>query len=100
MPADNGQTTQSKKDAGGKSQPLRVTVLCSFNLDLIRKALTEALRRVDIDAELYLSGYGLWEAESLNSESALYAFRPQVVILFADAADLIPPLEPENMLPS
>ena len=77
----------------------RIALLCSFNLDLLNRPLGEALARSGIDAELYFTGYGLWEPEALDSQSALNRFAPEVVILFIDAADLLPPLSPENSLP-
>jgi FkbH-like protein len=80
-------------------RPIRIAVLCSFNLDLLERPLKEALTRAGLNAELYLTGYGLWEAESLGLQSQLYRFAPDVVVLFADSADLLPPLAPENSLP-
>jgi len=78
---------------------LRIAVLCSFNLDLLKGALREALARAGLEADLYFSGYGLWETEAVNPQSTLYQFGPEVVLLFADAADLLPPLAHENLLP-
>jgi predicted enzyme involved in methoxymalonyl-ACP biosynthesis len=78
---------------------IRIAVLCSFNLDLLERPLKEALSRAGVNAELYFTGYGLWEAESLGLQSQLYQFAPDVVLLFADSADLLPPFAPENSLP-
>jgi FkbH-like protein len=78
---------------------IRVAVLCSFNLDLIKRPLEEALGHVGMDSELYFSGYARWETQSLDRRSPLYGFAPEVVVIFVDAADLLPPLNPANSLP-
>jgi predicted enzyme involved in methoxymalonyl-ACP biosynthesis len=101
MSVQNGHLTLSPgKKAGGNLPPVRVAVLCTFNVDLLRKPLMASLQSAGMEAELYFSGYGQWENEALDKSSPLYEFRPQVVILFADAADLIPPFESSNLLPS
>src|SRR3954466_10291617 len=81
------------------ARPIRIAVLCSFNLDLLKRSLSAALERAGLNFELYFTGYGLWETEPLDEHSALYEFNPNVVILFADAADLLPPLATQNLLP-
>ena len=79
---------------------VRIAFLCSFNLDLLQRPLKDSLAAAGIEApELYFTGYGLWETESLDLQSKLHTFAPEAVILFVDSADLIPPLEPENSLP-
>ena len=81
------------------SRTARIAVLCSFNLDLLQRPMKEALTRLGLNAELHFTGYGLWETESLDLQSKLHEFRPEVVILFADSADLMPPLQLETSLP-
>jgi FkbH-like protein len=81
------------------SQSKRIAVLCSFNLDLLKRPLSESLTRAGVQSELYFTGYGLWEPEALNPQSELHQFAPEVVILFADTADLLPPLHSGNLLP-
>ena len=78
---------------------VRIAFLCSFNLDLLQRPLKDSLAAAGLSAELYFTGYGLWETESLDLQSKLHTFAPEAVILFVDSADLIPPLEPENSLP-
>ena len=74
------------------ARSLRLAVLCSFNLDFIQKPLQKELQTFDIEAELYFSGYGQWETETLNPDSGLYRFAPTVVVLFIDLADVVSPL--------
>src|SRR5262245_53749664 len=81
------------------AQRVRIAVLCSFNLDLLKRPLSAALSQAGLEAELYFSGYGLWETGALDPQSELHRFGPDAVILFADTADLLPPLAHENLLP-
>ena len=78
--------------------PLRVTVQCSFTLDLVRRYLSPALASRGIPAETRLSEYGQWETDIFDERSELYQFGPDVVFLFADAEDLIPQLTPDTPL--
>ena len=78
----------------------RIAVLCSFNLDLMRRSLADALSAAGLSVDLYFTGYGLWETEAMDPQSALYQFAPDVVIVFADAADLMPPLHAGDLLPT
>jgi FkbH-like protein len=80
------------------SRNLNVAIVCSFNLDLLKRPLMESLRGAGLNADLYFSGYGQWESESLNPQSALHLFKPAVIVLFADWAELIPALHPGDML--
>jgi FkbH-like protein len=75
------------------SSPRRIAVCCSFNLDLAKRPLQEALARGGMEAELHFTGYGLWQTEPLDPGSGLNRFSPEVAILFVDAADLFAPLE-------
>jgi FkbH-like protein len=77
---------------------IRLAILCSFNVDLIRQELLEKLRERGLQGELYLSGYGQWETDAIDPDSKLYAFSPDVVILFADILDLVPMLSVANMV--
>lgn len=78
------------------SRSIRLAVLCSFNLDLIKGPLTAEIERRGIACELYFSGYGQWESDALDPNSGLHRFHPTVVIVFAEMADLVPPLSPQK----
>src|SRR5436853_7694240 len=82
------------------SRPLKIAIGCSFNIDLLRRPLIEALRDAGLEVELYMCDYGQWETEALNPASTLHQFQPEVVVVFADSSDLLPPLHPGNMVPS
>ncbi|HZZ26615.1 MAG TPA: HAD-IIIC family phosphatase [Pirellulales bacterium] len=76
----------------------RIAILCSFNLDLLKRPLSEVLAQAGVKSELYFTGYGLWEPEALDPQSPLHQFAPESVVLFADAADVLPPLHPGDQL--
>jgi FkbH-like protein len=78
----------------------RIAVLCSFNLDLIQRPLQKALSAAGLSAELYLSGYGQWQADALDPESKLHRFGPSLTFLFLDAEDELPSLTPDGALPT
>lgn len=79
---------------------LRLGVLCSFNLDLIMRDLCVTLDQRGFAPEVYLSGYGQWESDAMNPSSELYRFAPNVVVVFVDLSDLLPPLSLDSMTPS
>jgi FkbH-like protein len=80
--------------------PMRIAVLCSFNLDLLGRPLKDAAVRAGLNVETYFTPYGQWENEARDRQSSLHRFVPDVAILFGECADLMPPLEPANLLPT
>lgn len=75
---------------------LRLAILCSFNLELIARNLEVTLNQRGFATHLYFSGYGQWETDALNPASELYQFAPDIVVLFAEFSDLVPPLACES----
>lgn len=73
-------------------RPLRLAILCSFNLELISRNLKTVVNELGFDTQLYFSGYGQWEMEGLNPASGIYQFAPDLVFVFPEFADLVPPL--------
>ncbi|BAZ25057.1 FkbH domain protein [Kalymmatonema gypsitolerans NIES-4073] len=71
---------------------LRLAILCSFNLELIARNLEATLNQRGFATKFYFSSYGQWEPDALNPGSELYQFAPDIVLLFAEFCDLIPPL--------
>lgn len=80
------------------ASPVRIAIMCSFNLDLIKQPLLDELGRRGLDGSLYVSGYGQWETDALNRQSDLYKFDPEIVCLFAETSDLLPTLRAGDML--
>jgi FkbH-like protein len=93
-----GRTSLNSDMVTEKPRPIRIAILCSFNADLLKRPLAEAAQHAGLSLDLHFSGYGLWETEAINPNSALYQFAADVVIVFADAADLMPPLHPGSLL--
>jgi FkbH-like protein len=79
-------------------RPLRVAVLASSNLDLLKRPLKRALEARGFGPDLHFSGFGLWEIESLDPTSALYEFNPDVVIVSVELEDLVPVLSPKGAI--
>jgi FkbH-like protein len=75
---------------------LRLAILCSFNLELIARNLETALDGRGFATKLYFSSYGQWETDALNPASELYQFAPDIVLLFAEFSDLVPPLASDS----
>ena len=80
------------------TRTVRAAILCSFNLDLITQELVRKSAAKEIKIEAYLSSYGQWETDVFNPNSKLYGFAPEVVILFLEMTDLLPPLSSDDML--
>ncbi len=76
--------------ATDSSRRTRVAVLCSFNVDLVRQPLEDALEARGCPSETYFSGYGQWESDLRNPSSGLYGFAPHVVVLYLDVRDVVP----------
>jgi FkbH-like protein len=70
------------------NHPLKVAILCSFNLELIARSLTALLKEKGFKPEFYFCGYGQWETDALNPSSGLYQFKPDLVFLFLEFSDL------------
>ena len=80
------------------ASPVRIAIMCSFNLDLIKQPLLDELRRRGLAGSLYVTGYGQWETDALNRQSDLYKFDPEIVCLFVETSDLLPTLHAGDML--
>lgn len=78
------------------ARSLRLAILCSFNLELIARNIEAALSQCGFATKLYFSSYGQWEPDALNPASELYQFAPDIVLLFAEFSDLVPPLASES----
>ena len=69
-------------------QPLRIAVLGNGTLDLFVEALRLWLVLEGFRPEIYISPYASFRQEILDRQSALFAFQPEVVWLFATERDL------------
>jgi FkbH-like protein len=69
-------------------RPLRIAVLGNGTLDLFAEVLRLWLVLEGFRPEIYLGAYGAFRQEILDSQSALYEFRPDTVWLFATGRDV------------
>ncbi len=72
--------------------PCRVAILRSFTLEPVTPLLRAAALLGGIDITTQLSGFDTYAQEMLDPESALYRFKPDVVILAIQTRDFFPEL--------
>jgi FkbH-like protein len=68
--------------------PLRVALLGNGTLDHFAEALLFWLALEGFRPEIHLAPYGVFRQEILDARSALYAFQPDVIWLFATERDI------------
>lgn len=73
-------------------KPLRIAVLRSFTLELIKPFLTVQCAEMDLTPQFYFADYNVIQQEILDADSGLHAFRPQIVIVAARLHELCPKL--------
>lgn len=67
---------------------LRVAVLGGVTLELIGPAIRAAALGRELDVELFVGGFGLYQQEIIAPDRELDAFAPEVVVLLVDARGL------------
>ena len=71
------------------SKSLKIAFLSSFSTNGIKEVLTEKCLQADIFPEIYIGEYNQYFQEVLNPDSFLYAFSPQMIVLFIDTTSLL-----------
>jgi len=74
-------------------RPLRIAVLGSGTMGHFADTLRLWLALEGFRPEIHLASYGSFRQEILDPHSALYAFQPDVVWLFATGRDLLPQVD-------
>jgi FkbH-like protein len=74
--------------SGVVGEPIRLALLGSSTLAHLRAGIRIAAARRGLWASIYEAGYGQYLQESLDENSALYAFRPNVALIALDARHL------------
>lgn len=72
--------------------PLRVAILRSFTIEPLVTLLRARCYLAGIDATFYLGDYNLFEQPLLDAGGALYAFKPDLLIMAALTRDVSPAL--------
>jgi FkbH-like protein len=67
---------------------VRIAIMGNGTLNLLADTLLFWLGLEGYAAEVYLPSYGVWRQEILESQSAFYAFQPDIVWLLASERDL------------
>lgn len=68
--------------------PIKIAVLGSSTTSQLPPLLNLHLFKEGFDAEIYESGFGLYQQEILDPRSKLYRFKPTVVLLFVNYRDI------------
>lgn len=71
---------------------LRVAVLGSFNMSMIKPLLAEALHRSGVWAEIHIGDFGRIEEDLLNPDSGTHRFQPGAILIVPAAEDALRPL--------
>lgn len=71
------------------AKTLKIALLSSFSLNGLKEILTAKGGLSGIGLQVYEGPYNQWGQEILDPSSGLYAFAPELVILFADTASLL-----------
>lgn len=77
-------------EEGAAGKPLRVAVLRSYTVEAIEPVLKLRLLLEGYKAEFFFGDYNQYVQEILDPASALYAFRPDVVLLMVRIEELMP----------
>jgi FkbH-like protein len=72
---------------------IRIALLSNVNMNLLARYLSVCLSDTGSSAEIYQpAGYGQVASEMLDAQSSLYAYKPNLVVLFLDPRELFPAL--------
>jgi FkbH-like protein len=78
-----------KKDEIESYNKIKIAVLSSFTTKGIMEILTVKCLEININAKIYECKYGQYMQEILKSDSELYKFSPDLIILFIDLQSLL-----------
>jgi len=83
------RSTSESAAANPKAKPIRLAVLASSNISNVLPSLRIAALRRGLNLQIYVTGYGQYQQELLDSTSPLHRFSPQVVLCALDARHLV-----------
>jgi FkbH-like protein len=86
---------------GGKLpglEPVKLAILASATTSHLPSGIRVAGLRRGLAIEVYEADYGMYQQELMDSSSALYAFRPQTLLLALDARHIAALGQPEGAL--
>jgi FkbH-like protein len=74
------------------SSPLRIALLASCTIDLVKEPLAASLSERGIAADFWIAGFAQYRQVLIDPESECYRFDPHIAILYLDGEDLFAPL--------
>lgn len=72
-----------------ESKKIKIAVLSSSTMDGLKEALPAQCRSLGILSEVWVGGYNQYNQEILDEKSALYDFKPDLVILSIDTKSIL-----------
>lgn len=78
------------EDARAAGKPLRIAVLRSYTVEPIEPVLAVRLILDGYRPEFWFGGYNQYIQEAVDPQSALYAFRPDVVLMMIRLEEVLP----------
>lgn len=72
-----------------ENKTIRVAYLSSFTSKAIKEVLTVMCHEEGINCEYYEGEYNQYSQEILDTDSSLYSFNPDIIILFIDTRNLL-----------
>ena len=83
------ETDAHKKQERLGRRGIKIAILSSFTFSGIKKPLIEVCEKSNIDVKIYLGNYNQYVQEIFDTNSSLYSFNPDLVIIFADIQSLL-----------
>lgn len=80
----------SAEAASASGKPLRIAVLRSYTAEMLEPVLRFKLLLEGYSPEFFFGGYNGYAQEILDPESALYKFKPDVIIVLTRIEEVIP----------
>jgi FkbH-like protein len=79
-----------KKEKVEGFAPLKLSILATSNIDFLAPALEVAAYADRIHLKTWTAGFNQVDQEVLNPQSELYAFAPQITLLYIRPEDIVP----------
>jgi len=77
------------KKGQNKDKTIKIALLSSFTINGIKETLSVKSFELGISSKFYIGGYNQYSQEILNTNSGLYKFEPDLIILFIDTRSIL-----------
>src|SRR3989338_4316451 len=75
---------KNPKNFEKNKKSIKIALLSSFTANGIKEVLFVKCRELGINCDFYVGGYNQYSQEILDTNSGLYKFKPDLIILFVD----------------